>query len=388
MTSAPCPIKTTTFFQLIDNTPELDMRDNRGKRHSLALVLTGLVAALCCGRDGNLSRLHRHMVNHFEELLDTAQLTDYKPISRAQLPLLLAKMNGLLFAQLLVKWVGFVLDEEHKKWFSLDGKELRGSIQRGHTRGEVVVSAVAHQQGAVVAQSFYCGTKESERPAVATLIKTHNLAQQKLSLDAPHLIPTTLELIHAGTGHYVVGLKPNQVNLYRSCTLTDLFSVADYERVDAPIKKHGRIEQRTYRSFTLATSIVAARWHKTGLCTLLCVVRSRERLGLLSEEVSYYVSNHRPVNQPQADELFDAIRAVRRCGHWGVEVMHHKRDVSLSEDDLRTGKSEVSRLVGSLRTLVISLLEGMKVKNLAAQIDLFADKFTTLIQFLTHQMVL
>lgn len=68
--------------------------------------------------------------------------------------------------------------------------------------------------------------------------------------------------------------------------------------------------------------------------------------------------------------------------------MHHKRDVSLSEDDLRTGKAEVSRLVGSLRTLVISLLDGMGVKNLAAQIELFADKFTTLIQFLTQQMVL
>jgi predicted transposase YbfD/YdcC len=95
------------------------------------------------------------------------------------------------------------------------------------------------------------------------------------------------------------------------------------------------------------------------------------------------VSNHTPVNQAQADELFDAIR-----GHWGVEVMHHKRDVSLSEDDLRTGKAEVSRLLGSLRTLVINLLEGMKVKNMAAQIDTFADKFATLIQFLTQQMVL
>ena len=383
MTTSPCPAKTTTFFQLIADTPELDMRDNRGKRHSLALVLTGLVAALCCGRDGNLSRLHRHMVNHFEKLLDTTQLTDCKPISRAQLPLLLAKVNGLHFAQLLFEWFGFVLDEEKKQWFSLDGKELRGSIQTGHTRGEVVVSAVTHQQGAVVAQTYYCGTKESERPAVVTLIETQNLAHQKLTLDALHLIPTTLKLIHAGKGQYVVGLKANQANLYRSCTLTDLFAIADYERVDAPLKKHGRVEQRHYRSFTLATSMVDIRWHQAGLCTLLCVVRSRERLGVVSEEVSYYVSNHRPSGQPEADELFDAIR-----GHWGVEVMHHKRDVSLSEDDLRTGKAAVSRVLGSLRTLVISLLEGMKVKNMAAQLETFADKFTTLIQFLTQQMVL
>lgn len=383
MTTPPCPVKTTTFFQLIDHTPELDMRDNRGKRHSLALVLTGLVAAICCGRDGNLSRLHRHMVNHFELLLDATQLAGHKPISRAQLPLVLAKVNGSHFAQLLFDWFGFVLGEEQKQWFSLDGKELRGSIQRGRTRGEVLVSAVAHQHGTVVAQTYYCGSKESERPAVATLIETQQLAPQKLTLDALHLIPTTLKLIHAQKGQYVVGLKSNQTNLYRSCTLTDLFSVADYERVDAQLKKHGRVEQRHYRSFTLAESMVAARWHESGLSTLLCVVRKRERLGIVSEEVSYYVSNHKPVNQAQADDLFDAIR-----GHWGVEVMHHKRDVSLSEDDLRTGKAEVSRLVGSLRTLVISLLDGMRVKNLAAQIELFADKFTTLIQFLTQQMVL
>lgn len=234
-----------------------------------------------------------------------------------------------------------------------------------------------------MAQTYYSGTKESERPTVATLIDTQHLTHQKITLDALHLIPETLKLIHAGTGQYVVGLKANQANLYRSCTLTDLFGTSDYERVDVSVKKHGRVEDRHYRSFTLAPSLVDVRWQKAGLCTLLCVVRNRTRLGIVSEEVSYYVSNHRPVDQGQANELFDAIR-----GHWGVEAMHHKRDVILSEDDLRTGKAEVSRLLGSLRTLVINLLEGMNVKNMAAQIDLFADKFTTLIRFLTQQMIL
>lgn len=59
------------------------------------------------------------------------------------------------------------------------------------------------------------------------------------------------------------------------------------------------------------------------------------------------------VNQRQADELFDAIR-----GHWSVEVMHHKRDVTFSEDDLRSKEVGVNRLLSSFRTLVINLLEG------------------------------
>ncbi len=265
--------------------------------------------------------------------------------------------------------------------FSLDGKELHGSIQQGHTRGEVLVSAVAHQHGQVVAQSYYCGPKESERPAVVALIENQHLASHKLTLDALHLIPATLELIHAADGQYVVGLKSNQAHLYRTCTLTDLFGRADYERVEEKLKEHGRLEQRRYRSFTLGSSLVATRWQKSGLCTLLCVVRIREKGPVMSEEVSYYVSNKRAVDQLEANDLFDAVR-----GHWGIEVMHHKRDVSLSEDDLRTNKAGISRLIGSLRTLVIKLLDSVGAKNMVAQLDLFADKFTTLIQFLTQQM--
>lgn len=323
------------------------------------------------------------MANQFDSLLAAMQLTDHKPISRAQLSLLLAKVNGSIFAQLLFEWCDFALGKEVKKWFSLDGKELRGSIQQGHTRGEVVVSAVAHQDGQVLAQTYYCGTKESERPAVATLIKSQHLAPHKLTLDALHLIPTTLELIHAADGQYVAGVKSNQAHLYRSCAVTDLFGVADYERIAEKVKQHGRFEQRHYRCFTLASSMIANRWEKSGLCTLLCVVRTREKRNVVSEEMHYYVSNQKPLNQAAADELFDAIR-----GHWVVEVMHYKRDVILSEDDLRTSEAGISRLTGSLRTLAISLLERITVKNMAAQLDAFADKFATLIQFLTQQMVL
>jgi hypothetical protein len=323
------------------------------------------------------------MSNQFDKLLQATQRTDLKPISRAQLPLLLAKVDGVRFAGLLFEWFGFVLDDEHKQWFSLDGKELRGSLQPGDTRGEVIVSAVSHQNGQVLAQAYYCGAKESERPTVAELIEKHKLASQKLSLDALHMIPSTLRQIGKAGGQYVVGLKANQPHLYQLCTVTDLFKIADYERIDAKVTCHGRVEQRTYRCFTLPHSALHQRWQPTGLCTLICVLRQREISGNLGEEVSYYVSNQQPTDQSEADELFNAVR-----GHWVVEVMHHKRDVTLSEDDLRTKKVGVNRLVGSLRTLVINLLEGMNSKNMTAQMDTFADKFSVLIQFLTQQMVL
>ena len=60
----------------------------------------------------------------------------------------------------------------------------------------------------------------------------------------------------------------------------------------------------------------------------------------------------------------------------------------MAEDGLRTKSQPVSRMVSSIRTLVVNLLKRIKPKNMAAQIDEFADNFDALIQFMTKQMVL
>lgn len=107
----------------------------------MAFVLTGLSLAICCGRDGKLSRLHRHMSHHrratpFEALCTATKTWPDRVISRAQLPLLLANINAEVFTRLLSEWFGIAISEEAKRWFTFDGKELCGSIQPGHQRGD------------------------------------------------------------------------------------------------------------------------------------------------------------------------------------------------------------------------------------------------------------
>lgn len=68
--------------------------------------------------------------------------------------------------------------------------------------------------------------------------------------------------------------------------------------------------------------------------------------------------------------------------------MHYQREVTLREDALRAGSQSISRLMSSLRTLVLNLLRRVKPKNMAAQLDEFADRFPTLIQFMSQEMVL
>lgn len=385
MTPVPSTAKTTAFYHLLHQTPALDNRDNRGKKHPIALILTGLTCALCCGRDGSLSRLHRHMVHHFSLLCQATASTQPKAISRAQLPLVLAKVNIVLFASLLFDWFGIDLAALEGTWLAVDGKDLRGSIGRGQTRGEACVSVVVQTSEAVVAQAYYSGQKESEKLVVRQLLADEGLTGQRLSLDALHLNPLTINAIHKASGRYLVGVKANQAVLHRYCICRRLVDTPTYEATSDWERGHGRLEQRQYQCFSLGKTLFARRWRAAGFQTLVCIKRSRQALagGAVTEELSYYVSNMPVLKPDDGAELCGAIR-----GHWRVETMHYRRDVVLSEDALRTNKNQVGRLISSLRTLTMNLLHRLKPKNMAAQLDDFADDVSSLLQFMKVEAVL
>ncbi len=65
-----------------------DLWDNRGKRHSLALVIAGFVMATLMGRQ-KFSCIHRYIVNRADWLGKLTQTEVVKPISLAHLPRLL-----------------------------------------------------------------------------------------------------------------------------------------------------------------------------------------------------------------------------------------------------------------------------------------------------------
>lgn len=147
----------------------------------------------------------------------------------------------------------------------------------------------------------------------------------------------------------------------------------------------GRLEQRSYRCFALSKAVFVPRWRIAGFQTLIWVKRTRQALegGKRTEEISYYLSNVPVAESTDGAKLCAAIR-----GHWRVETRHYGRDVVLSEDTVRTNKPGVSRLLSSLRTLTVNLLHRLKPKNMAAQLDSFADEFSSLIQFMQVEAVL
>ena len=365
----------TTFYEEIQNCEGLDLRDSRGKIHDLAFVLLGLMIGLLRNRDGNLSSIHRSMKNTHEELCELLNIDIESVISRSHLPRLLKKVASKRFEELVYKWFEIELDEIEKKWFAGDGKELRGSIEKGCTRGEVRVQLVAHKEKTVHSSAYYNGQKESEKPCLQKLILEQRVANQKITADALHLCPAMTTLIEEEGGIFLIGLKENQKELLQDMKdhIACFTPIQQYRSVD---KGHGRLEQRFYELYDVSGEYFEQRWNSTNFRSLIVVDRERINLKDNSLQVNraYYISNGKA---EKSNEYFKAIR-----NHWEVETNHHIRDVTLKEDSLRTKKNEVTRAFSGLRTLAIEILRLLKPKSIIAQIELFQDNLKELIRVL------
>ena len=327
---SPCQENSRSFFEKLQNAENLDLRDNRGKRHDLAVVLVGVSLAVLSNRDGSLSSIQRHLKNHYEKLVGVLGIEKKQAVSRSQLALILEKVAFQVFDQLLFESFGIKLSEGEQKWFAMDGKELRGSIAKGSKRGAAVVQAVAHENCRTLVQNYYSGEKESEVPIVRKLLEESGLASQKISLDALHCKPLTLAIMSAGGGKYLVGLKENQKELKKQITWAMenqaiLFETARHE------KSHGRIEFRKYEFYDVLEIDKDDRWKACQIKTAIKVRRERVELksGESSREESYYLTNE----VGNYEELAQAVRH-----HWQVETNNHIRDVSLREDEMRSKK--------------------------------------------------
>ncbi len=362
----------TTFYQEIQTAPGLDERDARGRKRNLPLVLVGLILGMLRNRDGNLSSLHRSMINLHEDLCAALSIDNEPVISRAHLPRILLKINLQVFENLVFKKFGIKLSEDEKRWFAGDGKEMRGSIEKGDKRGEVIVQIVEHESRQAVAQSFYNGTKESEKPCLQELVAEKGLHKIKLTVDALHLYPAFTEPINVNGGLFLAGLKNNQKELMEELqhhmTLTK--PIGQSKTVD---KGHGRLEIRKYTVYPIQKANIDERWDGSNLQTLIKVEREVEYLKTneLYTEISYYVTNGKPENY---EEYFEAVRR-----HWSIEVNNHSRDVILKEDRLRTKIKSVTRALANCRTLVLEIIRLRKPKNRVALLESFQDKFSCLI---------
>jgi predicted transposase YbfD/YdcC len=362
------------FVDLLKNElPE--HRDNRGKRHPLALVIAAFVLATLVGRQ-KLSSIHRFMRNRTDWLHELIQTPKIKPISRAHLPRLLDGLNWSVLNELIERCFGVrIQSHETQKWVAIDGKALRGTLDAGEKQN--LILAVVHDTREVVAQARQCGDKSSEIPVVRELLKNSGLEKQKVSLDAHHFNPTTTAQIDQAGGLYLTQVKENQAIFLQQCKMLHTQFLPLVETI-AHDKEHGRVTTRSTHLFSLTSLTLDSRWKNSGLSTLIVVEREtfESTKQKTSFDTSYYVSNavlESNVIKPLAEELTQAIRF-----HWGVESNNWIRDVTFNEDHIKTKAGNQAQIMALLRGLAIELIRKTSPKNFQAAIENFSDSVSNL----------
>jgi predicted transposase YbfD/YdcC len=346
----------------------LDPRDNRGKRPALPFVLAAVSLAILAGRM-KVSGIHRFITNRLDWLRDITQRPDARPVSRAQLPRILAVVDWDELNTRVERHFGVRLEKNTTdEWTAIDGKTLRGTQHHE----ERTLLAVTHTTRLIQAQRPMTGPKDSEIVAARDLLRETGLDEGKVTLDALHFNPKTTRQIHQAGGLYVIQVKDNQPELKQQ--LVDWATRAQplAQLTSGPEKAHGRLETRHGILFALAGLTVDARWAESGFHTL--VVMHRQTVEVTTQqrsaETSYYVSNLRVTpEQPSAQaDLFNTIR-----GHWSVEADNHIRDVTLGEDSVKTKDGNQGHILAALRTLAMGLLRKVNTRNFRAALDNLAD---------------
>jgi hypothetical protein len=165
MEQSPIVNEITLYYQELQNHLS-DIRNDKGKRHELALILTTvLLGILRSVGKLKVSVIHHQKRREHEGILSILGLKMRKFISDSQFRRVLNSIDYQSYNALNDCYFGHLIVETSGEWKAVNGKELRGNIDRlsGQRRSENVVKMVSYEDKNSQILGFYNGRKESEK---------------------------------------------------------------------------------------------------------------------------------------------------------------------------------------------------------------------------------
>ncbi|REJ83307.1 MAG: ISAs1 family transposase [Planctomycetota bacterium] len=192
-----------------------DPRGCKGRRHTLAAMLTAVVSALLCGNRG-----YQAIVEWLHDLpVDVWHWMGYtrRPPKEDCFRDLLSRLDPESLEAVLRGWISEVLElevtDEDLAAVSIDGKTLCGTLRK-HQRAVHLLAAVDHQTGCVLSQCRV-DAKTNEHKAALELLKEMVLEGQVVVGDAMFCQRDLCEEIVDSGGDYLFPVKENQPGLLR-----------------------------------------------------------------------------------------------------------------------------------------------------------------------------
>jgi predicted transposase YbfD/YdcC len=240
---------------------------------------------------------------------------------------------------------------------AVDGKTVRGTRHtRADGQGLHLLAAADPQAGAVLAQAAVDG-KTNEITCFAPLLQPLDLAGAVVTADALHAQREHAQfLVTEKNAHYILAVKNNQPSLYAQLKSLPWRQVP--AAFDAREKGHGRAERRTLKTAAVAAGIAFPHAAQA--------IQIRRRRRPLNGTTKWSTETSYAVTSLAAHQATPAQLATWIRGHWGIEALHHIRDVTYTEDasQIRTGNGP--QAMATLRNLVIGILKPAGHASVAA----------------------
>lgn len=344
-----------------------DPRVERTKDHDLIDILVIAICALLCAAESfnDMEDFGKAKEEWFRSFLKLRNgIPSHDTFNRV-----FAAIDPKEFLECFLRWTQSLRQAVAQEIVALDGKALRGALNRDENP-KYVVSAWAESNNLVLGQ-LKVDDKSNEITAVPELLRVLELAGCIVTVDAMGCQKKIAKEVIEADADYVLALKGNQetvhaeVKSFLDAALEEKQkkrpkgavmprAAANLQQLQTVEKDHGRLEtRRYYQSAELDWFADSAKWE--GLRSVGMVEAVREVDGKTTTERRYYLSS-------LSLDVATFARAVR--GHWGVEnKLHWVMDVCFREDQSRARTGYAAENLATLRRLALNLLKRERTKK-------------------------
>lgn len=328
-----------------------DPRVEHNINHQLIDIIMITICAVICGAD-NWVEIENYGHGKKEWLETFLELPHGIP-SHDTLMRVFARLKPKELQECFSDWIQAVAKITKNQVIAIDGKSLRGALERDQKRGAIhMVSAWATENRLVLGQTKV-NNKSNEITAIPELLKTLAIENCVITIDAMGCQKEIAEMIVSQKADYVLALKGNHLNMYQD--VVELFTFArqqnwkgiEHQFYQTRNKDHGRIEIR--RHWTMGnTSYLYGAEQWQGLQSIGMVESERRIKDKITIEQRYYL-----MSMKNNVEVF--AKSVRN--HWGIEnQLHWVLDVSFSEDKQKGCLGYSAENLNVVRHLAVNLL--------------------------------